>query len=55
MTWQILYGMDAFPVTKQQCQIAEGNPNTDPNQCLGLILSSSTTRLLYEGVLVPLH
>jgi len=33
----------------------KGTQSTDPNHWPGLILSSSTTRLLTEATLIPLH
>ena len=41
--------------SNHQCQSTEGNKSTNPNQWPGLILSSSTARLLMEWVLFPLN
>jgi len=41
--------------SKCQCQTTEGTQSTSSNHWPGLILSSSTTALLTEGALLPLH
>jgi len=47
-----LYEKDALPLINQRRQNTEGMQNADPNQWSGLILSSSTTRLLTQGLLL---
>jgi len=43
----------SFLSPNQQCQSTEETQSTEPNQCPGLILSSSTTGLVTEGALFP--
>jgi len=49
------YSPDVLPATQPLRWCTEGNTANTPNQWSGLILSSSTTGLLAEGALLPLH
>jgi len=53
--WVFLWAGCPFCHPTFSLKALRGTKSTNPNQWPGLKLSSSTTRLLMEGVLLPLH